>query len=132
MKKLSIYITLVFIITSCELTNVLDNDPPNNLVPTNVVLNENDAKALLNGVYSTIISRVSDAYYIGSEFIPGLLIGSMSRISSNDFLDNDVQPTDGMVQRYWLIFYKTIDLANNVIFLTSELPDSEFSGNSKA
>ncbi len=136
MKKISILITILFFSTSCEITDTLENDPPNNLVPENVVQNENDAKALLNGVYSTIISRTSSHYYMYSELIPSSLIGSMSRAgfgSANaEFGDNDLKFDNLNVRNFWIIFYKVIDLSNNVITLTSELADSEFSGNNKS
>ena len=44
MKKLHIKILLLFaFVSSCQLTDVLDQDPPNNLVPENVVKTESDA-----------------------------------------------------------------------------------------
>ncbi|VAW13712.1 Cell surface glycan-binding lipoprotein, utilization system for glycans and polysaccharides (PUL), SusD family, partial [hydrothermal vent metagenome] len=116
-------------------TDVLDNDPPNNLVPENVVQNEDDAKALLNGVYGAIIPRESWAYYLFTEMIPSTLIGSMSgRIGwlFPRFDNNDIFSNDGTVEAYWLIFYEVIDHANNVIKVIDELPDTEFSGNTKA
>lgn len=78
MKKLHIKILLLFaFVSSCQLTDVLDQDPPNNLVPENVVKTESDAKAILNGVYSQIISFSNAYYYMYSELIPGALSGSM-------------------------------------------------------
>lgn len=125
-----------FFITSCELANVLENNPPNNLVPENVIQNEDDAKALLNGVYTTITSRVSSYYYMYTELIPSTLIGSMSRVAAGttagQFAANDLKFDNPDVRNLWLIFYKVIDLANNVITLTEEFPDSEFSGTNKS
>lgn len=136
MKKLLIYTTVLLLISACELTDVLDNDPPNNLVPENVIQNEDDAEALLNGVYSSIISRVSSYYYMDYEQIPSALIGSMGRSGAgathDQIKDNDVVFDNFIIRNYWLAFYRVIDNANNVITLTSEFPDDEFSGDNKS
>ncbi len=132
MKKILMFITILFVVTSCELTDVLENDPPSSLVSANVVRSEADARALLTGVYSVIISRVSASYYISTETIPGMLIGSMTARTNNSFIENDLQPDNSAVGAYWLIFYSVIDLTNNVISLTDALADEEFSGDSKS
>ncbi len=134
MKKILIYITLVFFITSCELTNVLENNPPNTLVAENVVQSQEDALALLNGAYSRLVSRTSNAYYERIEEIPSVLIGSMSEFgfSGRSFEENDILFDNVQIRFFWTIFYELINLSNNVITLTSELDDSEFSGNNKA
>jgi hypothetical protein len=136
MKKIIIPILSIFLMASCELTDVVDQDPPNNLVPENVVKNENDAKALLNGVYSTIISFSSPHYYMYSELVPAALSGSMSSIGFGDgnsaFVTNNVLFDNGELKNFWQIKYKVLDAANNTIALVEELPDEEFSGNTKS
>lgn len=135
MKKLIIYISILSVITSCELTEVLDNDPPNNLVPENVVKNETDAKALLNGVYTTITSWLNSFYYMQTELIPGALSGSMSQAgrgeASGQFSVNDVLFNNSDVNNFWLIYYKVIDAANNSIALTSKLTEDQISNSVK-
>ena len=135
MKKLHIKILLLFaFVSSCQLTDVLDQDPPNNLVPENVVKTESDAKAILNGVYSQIISFSNAYYYMYSELIPGALSGSMSTIgfgSAAEFATNSLLYENSHVENFWLIKYRVMDAANNTIKLVGELPDSEFTGNNK-
>ncbi|ETN96432.1 RagB/SusD family nutrient uptake outer membrane protein [Zhouia amylolytica] len=134
MIKRYIYILLLFVLTSCELTDVLDNDPPNNLVPENVVKTQQDAEALLNGVYTTITSRTSPSYYMYTELIPSGLIGTMSTIgggSNVQFTINDVNFQNNEVKNLWTSFYKVVDMANTSIQLTSELADEKFVGNKK-
>ncbi|MCF6348369.1 MAG: RagB/SusD family nutrient uptake outer membrane protein [Flavobacteriaceae bacterium] len=133
-KKLSIVLGLFFLITSCELTDVLDNDPPNNLVSENVVQNQDDAKALLNGAYSRLVSRTSNAYYELIEEIPSTLTGSMSGFGffGNSFKENDLRPGNGANNSFWITFYELINLSNITITLTGGLPDNEFTGNTKA
>lgn len=120
---------------SCELTDVLENDPPNNLVAENVVENETDARALLNGAYTTITSRTSPFYYMYTELIPSALVGSMSQAGGGsahgEFSINDLLFDNIYVRDYWLSFYKVMDIANNSIVLTAELTDKEISANSK-
>lgn len=129
MKKIIIYISIISLITSCELTEVLDNDPPNNLVSENVVKNETDAKALLNGAYTTITSRTNALYYMYSELIPSAMVGSMSQTGggsiNGQFSVNDILFDNFYVRDFWLIYYKVIDAANNSIKLTSQLTDSQ-------
>ncbi len=125
MKKTSIYIIILLLIYSCEIVDVLENDPPNNLVAENVVENETDARALLNGVYTTITARTTDKYYMFSELIPSAMIGSMSRSGlgtiNAQFSENELQFDNIFVRDYWLVFYKVIDLANNSIVQTEQL-----------
>ena len=122
--------------TSCELTDVLENDPPNNLVPENVVLNEADAKALLNGIYTTITLRSIAHYYLYTELVPSAMIGSMSRAgfgtANAQFASNSLDFENSNVENLWTIFYRVVDLSNNVITLTDALPDSEFATGSKS
>lgn len=136
MKNLMLYIAMLLVFAACELTDVLDNEPPNNLVPENVISDERDAEALLNGVYSQIISRVSSYYYMDYESIPSALIGTMSRSgfgnSHAQFSENDLFFDNTVVRDFWLAFYRVIDQANNVIRLTTDFPDNQFSGDNKA
>ncbi len=136
MKNLIKYIGVLLLISACEITDVLENDPPSNLVPENVIRNEDDAEALLNGVYSQIISRISSYYYMDYELIPSALIGTMSQSGFGDshdqFRENDIFFDNTRVRDFWLAFYRVIDQANNAITLTTELNDSKFSGNNKA
>ncbi|MCL5246429.1 RagB/SusD family nutrient uptake outer membrane protein [Cellulophaga sp. 20_2_10] len=135
MKKIIIYISILSLITSCELTDVLDNDPPNNLVAENVVQNETDAKALLNGVYTTITSRTNALYYMYTELIPSAMVGSMSQTGggsiNGQFSVNDVLYDNFYVRDLWLVFYKVIDASNNSIVLTSQLTEDQISASVK-
>ncbi|GAA3610548.1 RagB/SusD family nutrient uptake outer membrane protein [Flavivirga amylovorans] len=135
MKKIAIYIVTLFIIYSCELVDVLENDPPNNLVAENVVKNETDARALLNGIYSTITLGTSDEYYMYTELIPSVLIGSMSRLgltsSSLEFAENELQFDNSIVNNFWITFYKVIDIANNSIALTGNLTEAQITTENK-
>lgn len=126
---------MVLCLSACELTNVLENDPPNNLVSENVVTSEADARALLNGVYTTITSRILDKYYMFTELIPSAMIGTMSRVgggsTNGQFAENALEFDNFVVRDFWLAFYQVINAANNTITRTSELPESEISEASK-
>jgi len=124
MKKITTYICILTFIYSCEVVDVLENDPPNNLVFENVVENETDARALLNGIYTTITSRTSDKYYMYSELIPSGMVGSMSAgfgSINGQFNNNDLTFDNIFVRDFWLILYKVIDVANNSIAQTTQL-----------
>lgn len=120
---------------SCELTDVLENDPPNNLVAENVVKSETDARALLSGAYSTITSYTSAYYYMYTELIPSALAGTMSQTGggsvNGEFSINDVRFDNLYVREYWMIFYKVMDIANNSIVLTSQLSNDQISPSNK-
>ncbi|MEJ4087354.1 RagB/SusD family nutrient uptake outer membrane protein [Galbibacter orientalis] len=135
MKNLLIIISLSWFFSSCNLADSIDQDPPNNIVPENVVQNEDDARALLNGTYSNIVSRTNSYYYMYSETIPSALIGTMSRAGSGtddtDFFDNNIQSDNPTVKNYWLVFYTVIDAANNAIKETSELGSEEISSENR-
>jgi hypothetical protein len=131
-----ILVAIVFLTTSCDLTDVTENDPPNNLVPENVVKNQEDLDALLNGVYSIIISRTSTYYYMQYETIPSALVGTMSQsgfgASNNDIRDNDIDFDNSTVNNYWKIMYEVVNQANNVIEQANNLDETEISANKRA
>ncbi len=135
MKKNIAILIIIFFTFSCSLTDSIDQDPPNNLVPENVVQNEDDARAILNGAYSKIISFSSSHYYMYSELIPSALIGSMSRVSASatdeQFSENDILFDNGTVNAFWSIFYGVIDASNTAIALTDQLPESEITVETK-
>lgn len=135
MKKIIIIFTLATIIQSCTLADSINQDPPNNLVPENVVKNEEDARALLNGVYSQIISYTNAYYYMYSETIPSALMGTMSRAGGStddaEFFDNKVESRNSSVKSYWLIMYTVMDAANTAISKTSELNDDQITPQAK-
>lgn len=135
-KGLVLVISFLFLITSCELTDVLDNDPPNNLVPENVIENEADAYALLNGIYTVITIKTSNYYYQFTETLPSTLIGSMKQTAFGathaQFKTNDITFDNSAVNSFWKALYKVVNQTNNVIVLTEDLSDTEFSGNNKS
>ncbi|WP_225034911.1 RagB/SusD family nutrient uptake outer membrane protein [Winogradskyella sp. SM1960] len=135
MKKIIIYSLVICLFTSCELVDVLENDPPNNLVEENVVQSETDARALLNGVYTTITSRINDKYYMFSELIPSAMIGSMNGSGTGtshiQFSNNSLEFDNIYVRDYWLMFYKTMDIANNTIKQTNQLSGNLISETSR-
>ena len=125
MRKITAYIVTLFLMYSCELVDVLENDPPNNLVAENVVKSEADARALLNGAYTTITSRVNDKYYMFSELIPSAMIGTMNQsgfgAAHAEFASNNVQFDNTYIRDFWTMFYKVMDVANNAIVQTTGL-----------
>ena len=133
MKKTIIYSAILFLVMSCDLVDVLENDPPDNLVSENVVETEADARALLNGIYSTI--TVNRFYYMHTELIPSALIGSMSRVSAGpedeQFEVNELQFDNGTVNGFWAAFYEVINIANNVVALTEALPEGQITTESR-
>ncbi|MFA7181077.1 MAG: RagB/SusD family nutrient uptake outer membrane protein [Bacteroidales bacterium] len=130
MKKILIYILSTLMFTSCQLTDVINQNPPNHLVPENVLQNEGDAAALLNGVYSTIISYSSAHYYMYSELIPSGMSGSMSSIGSGSantqFTTNTLLFDNSNVNSFWIILYQVVNGANNVIELVGEMEEDQF------
>ncbi|TRX61819.1 RagB/SusD family nutrient uptake outer membrane protein [Fulvivirga sp. M361] len=127
MKHIYIILIIILTITGCGLTDVLDNEPPNNLVPENVVNDVSGAENLLNGAYATLNEQ---GYYLHTEYTPGLLSGSMEiRTTIGDAqLEQNAVETDNSVTlpTLWGVFYEMINAANNVIDLVPELDDNLF------
>lgn len=133
MKKLFYILTAstLLLTTSCELVNVLEVEPPNNLVPENVVKDAESAENLLNGAYSVFNEQY---YYMYTETTPGLLSGSMSRngfLANIDIANNAIKPEATDPANYWKTFYQQIDAANAVIKLVPGVPDDLFATNRK-
>lgn len=133
--KYSLYLLIalasIVVLSSCELTDVIDNDPPNNLVDDNVVTDAESSEELLNGAYSVLHDQF---YYMYTETTPGLLSGSIARngfLADAGIAANSVPVDELDVANYWQAFYKLIDASNTVIELVGEIPESEFSGTRK-
>jgi len=127
MKRFLYIFTAVVLLSSCsKLTDVLDNNPPNNLVPENVAPDADGLKRLLNGTYATL----HDQYYnLHSEIIPSVLGGTMRRVSmpTIHYQDNAVTPDVAMLNAMWMAYYKLVNMSNWVIKLAGELPEGEMS-----
>ena len=131
MKNIVYIFLIVLITTSCELTQVLDVDPPNNLVPENVATDPESSENLLTGAYATMNNQY---HYMFTETTPGLLSGTMSRkgfLADAQIAGNTVEPDDNSIDNYWSAFYSQIDAANTVIELIPEVPDAGFAPNRK-
>src|SRR5690606_34322717 len=133
MKKLLYILTPIFFLflSSCQLVGVLDVEPPNNLVPDNVVKDAESAENLLNGVYASFNNQYN---YMYTETTPGLLSGSMSRngfLANIDIANNSILIENADAAAYWKAFYEQIDAANSVIKLIPNVADEGFGGNRK-
>ncbi len=124
-------ITVVAGTVGCKkLTDVVDREPPNNLVPVNVVRNAEDARNLLNGAYAML----NDQYYYLSlpEKIPAMMAGTLAqRTGFSQFQDNAILEELAEVNSCWVAMYKLINQANWVIQLVDQLPASEISAAEK-
>jgi starch-binding outer membrane protein, SusD/RagB family len=124
MKIIFYFIFIISLFGCKKLTNVIDREPPNNLVPENVVNNVQDARNLLNGAYAML----NDQYYYLSlpEKIPALMAGTSSlRTGSSQFQLNAVLPDLAELNSCWVALYKLINQANWVIKLVAALPNTE-------
>jgi len=133
MKKLIYILTAstVLLTTSCELVNVLEVEPPNNLVPENVVKDAESAENLLNGAYAAYNDQY---YYMFTETTPGLLSGTMARngfLANIDITNNNIKVENADVANMWKAFYQQIDAANSVIKLIPGVPTELFAPNRK-
>ncbi len=126
MKNYITLIILLLIFTSCKkLTNVLENTPPNDLVPENVARDRKGAIALLNGCYAGLHDR---SFYLYSEIFPATLGGTMIRNTiypDIQFQDNTLNSTIGNVNNNWTGFYKMINQCNWLLQLVDQLPEGE-------
>ena len=126
MKKLNIILLIgCFWVSACDLVEVVDVDPPNNLVPENVANTDENVENLLNGAYAPFNGR---DYYLYYETFPGLLSGSMEirTAGQRSFESNAIEVDDIFVVGFWRTFYSVANMSSTVIDLVGELPDEEF------
>lgn len=112
-------------IASCDLVNVTDNDPPDNLVDSNVVTDAESAEQALRGVYSIWGLRQYNLNY-RYEVVPAFLSGYADGLSFYAPLtENQLSelPTEGRVEALWTGLYYIISAANNVISLVGDLDE---------
>ncbi|NGM61553.1 RagB/SusD family nutrient uptake outer membrane protein [Sphingobacterium sp. SGG-5] len=132
MKNIIHLFVISTLLMSCsKLVNVVDVDPPNNLVPENVAKTAEGARYLLNGTYAMLHDQY---YYMFTEMVPAALTGTATRggfLLSQQFVDNAVMSNLADVANIWGAFYKVVDHANWTIQLTTQLPTSELSETEK-
>ncbi len=124
--KYTIAVIGVFCLMACnKLTDVIHVPPPNNLDQDNVVETADDARAMINGVHAQFHDLY---YYMHTEMAPGLLGGTMERVSgviNVQYANNQLLSNNTEIQNLWSAFYKLINHANWAITLIARLPESE-------
>lgn len=128
MKRILYILVLSILFSGCgKLTDVLEQDPPNNLTPENVAKNKEGVRNLLNGAYALLHNQY---YYQHTEAVPSALAGTVQRGTSSAipdlaYQDNNVLPNLANLNNLWNAFYKVVNQANWVIQLANELPAGE-------
>lgn len=124
MKNILSFALLLLLLSGCKkLTDVVDREPPNNLVPENVAKTAEGARNLLNGTYAILHEQYN--YQQLPEVIPGALAGTIAGNVSAQYQSNAVMPDLAEVNNCWVSLYKMINQSNWVIQLVNELPASE-------
>lgn len=127
MKNIISILFIALLLGSCtKITDVLDREPPNSLVPDNVAKTAEGVRNLLNGAYATLHNP--HYYLVLTEVIPGALSGTMASNGSlvnPQFEDNAVLPEQSDINSSWIAVYALINQANWVISLVDQLPEGE-------
>lgn len=122
-------------ITGCDLVDVLDDTPPHNLVPDNVVTDAQSAENALRGIYSIWGMRAYNFNY-RIEGIPALMSPYADGPAFlSPLIDHDLGelPTNAEVTGLWTALYYIINSSNQVIDLVGNLDDADgFSGDRRA
>ncbi|MEN7546479.1 RagB/SusD family nutrient uptake outer membrane protein [Rapidithrix thailandica] len=132
MKKIILYSLLLIhtLLASCSLVNVIDQVPPNDLVPENAITDEASAELALNGVYSYFQRNLN---YIKLGAVPAFSSGYLTANKAllnweANYEENNARSTTFDLLDFWTGFYKAINAANTVIAEVGKLPEDKFKG----
>ncbi|HVI44329.1 MAG TPA: RagB/SusD family nutrient uptake outer membrane protein [Chitinophaga sp.] len=123
------YITAFFasslLFTACNLVNVTDVKPVNQLENDNAITSVEKAQSVLYGTYGLLNGTgLAFNYYMpAAASMMGL---TMSPITDGfGFASNNVSTTDYMVERMYTTPYKMINMSNHIVTKTSALPGTD-------
>ncbi len=130
MKKLSILsLALIFAFTSCEVTEVLEQEPAQSLSDATAIVDAQSAETALTGVYSGL---QSGNYYGRMHLAWGAVLsgymGSTSQTTRNSTFQSETNtndPNDNTLKATWQFIYRVANRASNVVTLVEGLSDSD-------
>lgn len=136
MKKWIIPIFAVMAMSSCEIVDVLDHEPPHNMTPESAVKDEKSAELALTGVYGNLISYYS-YFAIGNQaFTSGILQANKSSAVNQIYYSERYLPklkySDGFNSPFWDHNTKVVNSANLLLSALEGLSDDQFTGNRKS
>ncbi|MBC6426297.1 MAG: RagB/SusD family nutrient uptake outer membrane protein [Ekhidna sp.] len=116
MKKIAgLYIAAgLFILGSCA--DKLDIEPEGILTDEQVFNNTGTAEKVLAGVYYNYLETVVGARYMYGDITTQNII-----TSTDQFVNQFIAPVLGTGENFWSDYYRTINLANNVITKVAEI-----------
>lgn len=137
MKKIIFALIAGVGFASCELTNVLDQEPPHNMTPGQVVKDEKSAELALTGVYGNLVNY--DAYaLIGNQALTSgiLMANKMPGEGGNNIYYSErnlprLKYADAFAEPFWNSYTTVINSANLLIRTLEQLDDDQFSGGRK-
>ncbi len=104
--------------TSCNLVDVTDIDPINQLAEDQAITTVNKAQAALTGTYSVMKTGLElVVYYPGSACLMGgtMDLGSSGRSTEAQFRNNEIDPQNFTVDAMYTKWYAVISNANHII-----------------
>jgi hypothetical protein len=112
------FITMALAGTSCNLVDVTDIDPINQLAEDQAITTVNKAQAALTGTYSVMKTGLElVVYYPGSACLMGgtMDLGSSGRSTEAQFKNNEIDPQNFTVDAMYTKWYAVISNANHII-----------------
>lgn len=114
-----VFIVSTYFITSCNLTNVLDQTPPHALATDHSIFDLPTAKNALVGAHAQLPDARIE--YIGA-YMAGLLKASSTGAG---FVTNEVPTNNNSVALLWSNLYKVISASNGIIQTLPQLDESQ-------
>lgn len=133
-KLIAILLAGVFM-SSCQLVDVLDHEPPHNMTPESAVKDEKSAELALTGVYGNLIGYYSH-FAIGNQaFTSGILRANKSSAVNQIYYSERNLPklkySDGFNSPFWNHNTEVINSANLLIAALEGLNDDQFTAGRK-
>ncbi|AFD06582.1 RagB/SusD family nutrient uptake outer membrane protein [Solitalea canadensis] len=121
-KILKKYIVVVFgfsTLAGCNLVNVTDIEPVNQLSDDQAITNISSAEKVLTGAYGQVRGGLELIIYTpGSTGQLGL---TFVGVGDNSFVNNSVSPEDKTLSSIYIRLYKIINITNHIIEKTEKL-----------
>lgn len=135
-NKIGIILLAGTFLSSCELVDVLDKEPPHNMTPETAIVDEKSAETALTGVYGNLLGYDSFQAIGNQAFTTGMLRANPKTGGGNNILYTErnmpkLSYVSMAYDPFWNNPTMVINSGNQLLNALEGMSDGQFSGNRK-
>lgn len=134
MNKILMILLAGALLTSCELVDVLDKEPPHNITPDNAIKDEKTAEVALTGVYGNLMGYDCFQAIANQAFSAGFMRANPKVGGGNNIIYTErnlpkLSYPSMAYEPFWISPTRVINSANLLISTLNNMGDGGFTGN---